>query len=209
MFGRKDIGRMEFEMFEVLDMTLSFTEEELSELRLEILSKYPIELAHLADREPSPVPVVVKTPRSRSPDSGDLPRRKKAKFIVREEDESDYESDCDSDGSYHKLGLDDSPVYPSPPPLSISSSSSSSTSSAITPPESRSVQLVRSRASMNLRAGFNSISSSYSPQPLFSPTIEVPMVEPGVTVESFTKSSVACWQLLQWFKGSPWAGARR
>lgn len=133
--------------------------------------------------------------------------RKKAKFIVEEEDESDGESE--SDELCYESGLEDSPAYPSPPPLSSSASSSSSACSAATPPERHPVTLVRSRASANLHAGFNSRSSSYSTQTPFSPTIEVPMVAPGTTLENFTKSSAAGWQLLQWFKASPWTATKR
>ena len=47
IFGRRDIGKMEFEMFEVLGMRLSVTQEELRQLCLEILAEYTTELAHL------------------------------------------------------------------------------------------------------------------------------------------------------------------
>lgn len=200
---------MELEMFEVLDMRLSFTQEELKQLRLEILAAYAVELAHLAAPKPRLTPTKPKTPRSRSPDSGDLPRRKKAKFIVEEEDESDdeLESDFESDGTYYRSRLEDSPVYLTPPQLSSSVCSSSSTTSTLTPPERRAVKLLRSRASANLHTGFDSRSYSYSPA--FSPTIEVPMVGSDTTVENFTKSSAAGWQLLQWFKSSPWTAAKR
>lgn len=211
MFGRRDIGTMEFQMFQVLDMKLSFTEKELKELRLDILGAYETELAHLADPKPPPAPITVKTPRSRSPDLGDLPSRKRAKFIVEEDDESDSEpeGDFEPDRLYYESELEDPSGYLSPPQLS-SSISSSSTSSAVTPPESlHPVKLTRSHASANLYAGLKSRFTSYSPQSWFSPTIEVPMVEPGTAVENFTKSSAVGWQLLQWFKPSPWATTRR
>lgn len=198
-------------MFEVLDMTLSFTEEELKLLRLEILAAYPTELAYLANPRPRPVYTNSKTPRSRSPDSGDLPRRKKAKFIVEEEDESDGESESDfePDEFFYQSGLEGSPTYSSPSQLSCSASSSSSTSSAVTPPERQHpVALVRSRASVNLHTGLNSRPSSYWSQTQFSPTIEVPLVDPDTSLENFAKSSAAGWQLLQWFKSSPWIAAK-
>ena len=198
-------------MFEILEMRLSFTQEELRQLRLEVLAAYPTELAHPAHSKPCPTSPKSKTPRSRSPDAEDLPRRKRAKFIVEEEDdESDRESDFESDESYYKSELEDSYVYPSPPPLSSSASSTTpSTSSIVTPLEESSVKLLRSRATADLRAGFNSRSSSYSPQTPFSPTIEVPMVDPHTTVGNFAKSSATGWQLLQWFRSSPWTAARR
>jgi hypothetical protein len=200
---------MELEMFEVLDMKLSFNEEELKQLRLEILAAYATELAHLAVPKPRTTPTKSKTPRSRSPDSGDLPRRKRAKFIVEEEDESDDESEIDleSEDLYYESRLEDSPVCLSPPPLSSSVCSSSSTTSTVTPPERRPVKLLRSRASASLYTGFNARSHTYSS--LFSPTIEVPIVDPGTTVENFTKSSAAGWHLLQWFKSSQWSAAQR
>lgn len=193
-------------------MKLSFTEEELKQLRLEILDVYATELAYLVTPRPDPACTKSKTPRSRSPDSGDLPRRKKTKFIVEEEeeDESDGESESgfESDELYRNSGLENSPAFPSPSECSTSVSSSSSASSAITPPERHPVRLVRSRACMNLRAGFHSRPYLRSPQTQFSPTIEVPMVDPGATLENFTKSSAAGWQLLQWFKASPWTGTK-
>jgi len=199
------------QMFEILDMRLSFTQEELRQLRLEILAAYSTELAYLTRPKSHSTPPKSKTPRSRSPDTGDLPQRKRAKFIVEEDDESDRESESDfePEESYYKSELEDSYVYPSPPPLSSSASSSSSTSSVVTPPEEPSVKLVRPHAAVDLYTGFNSRSSSYSPQNPFSPTIEVPMVDSHTTMESFTKSSATGWQLLQWFKSSPWTAARR
>lgn len=209
IFGTRDIRRMELEMFGVLDMSLSFTEEELEGIRHDIVGAYVHELAHLADPAPHPIPTKIKTPRSRSPDSEDLPQRKRAKFIVEEEDDSDdeFESDFECDGLFYGGGLEDSPVYLSPPPLSGSVCSTSSTSSSVTPPERHTVGLVRARASMNLRAGFNPQTSPCSPTQ-FSPTIEVPMLDPNTTVENFGKSSAAGWQLLQWFKSSQWAAQR-
>lgn len=210
IFGRRDIGKMEFQMFEILDMKLSFTQDELKQLRLEILAAHPTELAFLTRPKPSPTPSKSKNSRPCSPTTEDVPKRKKAKFIVEEDDESDRESDSDfeSDESYYKSELEDSYVYPSPPQLSSSPSSSSSASSIITPPEECSVKLVRSRAAVNLRAGFNSKPPLYSPESPFSPTIEVPMIDPHTTVENFTKSSAAGWQVFQWFKPSPWAAVR-
>ena len=210
IFGRRDIGKMEFDVFEILDMKLSFTQDELRELRLDILAEYPTELAHLVDPKPLSTPTKSKIPRSRSPDSEDFETRKRTKFIVEEEEESESESESDfeSDDLYYDSELQDSYVYPSPPQLSSSASSSSSSSSAVTPPEQHSVRLVRSRAAVNLRAGF-STRSSYSPQSPFSPTIEVPMVDPDTTVEDFTKSSATGWQLLQWFRSPPWTAANR
>ena len=198
-------------MFEILDMKLSFTQEELRQLCLEILAAYPTELAHLTHPKPSPTSPKSKTPRSRSPDAGDLPKRKKARFIVEDDDESDRESESDfeSDEPYFKSELEESYVYPSPPQLSRSPSSSSSTSSVITPPGESSVKLVRSRATADLHAGFSSRTSSYSPHTPFSPTVEVPIVDPHTTMENFTKSSATGWQFLQWFKSSPWTVARR
>lgn len=197
---------MEFQMFEVLDMSLSFTQDELKHLRLEILAVHAAELAYLVNPRQRLSCTKSKPLRPRSPDSGDFPQRKKAKFIV-EEDESDGESE--SDELYYESGLEDSPAcYPSPSQLSSSASSSSSTSSAVTPPERHPVTLVRSRASVNLYAGFNSRLSSHSPQTPFSPTIEVPMVDPNTTLENFTKSSAAGWQLIQWFKSSPWVAVK-
>ncbi|KAF9651710.1 hypothetical protein BDM02DRAFT_3184226 [Thelephora ganbajun] len=206
-FGRRDIGKMEFQMFEVLDMRLSFTQDELRQLRLDILAAYTTELAYLANQKPHPTPVKSKTPRSRSPDTTDLHKRKKAKFIIEEDDESDRESE--SDEPYYKSELEGSYVFPSPPQLSSSASSTSSTASVVTPPEECSVKLVRSRATVDLCAGFNSRSPSHSLQTSFSPTIEVPMVDPHTTMENFTKSSATGWQLLQWFKSSPWTAAKR
>ena len=199
---------MEFQMFEILDMKLSLTEEELKQLRVEILAAYPTELAYLSRPKPPQTPPVSKNSRSRSPDAGGLPKRKRAKFIVEEDEESDPESDSDfeSDESYYRSELEDSYIYPSPPQLSSSASSSSSTSSIITPPEKPSIKLVRSRATANLRAGFKLKSSPYSPRIPFSPTIEVPMLDPYAGVG---KSSAAGWQFLQWVKSSPWASARR
>jgi len=199
---------MEFQMFEILDMRLSLTEEELKELRLEILAAYPTELAYLTRPKPPQTPAESKNSRSRSPDVGDLPQRKRAKFIVEEDDESDRESDSDfeSDESYYRSELEDSYIYPSPPQLSSSASSSSSTSSIITPPVKPSIKLVRSRATANLRAEFKSKPSSYSPRIPFSPTIEVPMLDPYTAVG---KPSAAGWQFLQWVKSSPWTSARR
>jgi hypothetical protein len=210
IFGRRDIGKMESQMFDVLDMKLSFTQDDLKQLRLEILAAYATELAHLARPEPLTSPKS-KNLRPRSPDAGDLPKRKKAKFIVEEDEESDRESDSEfeADESYYKSELEDSYIYPSPPQLSSSASSSSSTSSVITPPGECSVKLVRSRATVNLSAGFDSRSSSRSPQTPFSPTIQVPIVDPHTTVENFTKSSAAGWQLLQWFKERGKAANRR
>jgi len=199
-------------MFEILDMRLSFTEEELRQLRLEILATYTTELAYLA--RPKPTSPKSKNHRSRSPDARDLPKRKKAKFIVEEDDESDRESESESESDFevdephYKSELEESYVYPSPPQLSTSSSSSLA-SSAATPPEGPSVKLVRSRATADLYTGFNSRSSSYSPQTPFSPTIQVPMVDPHTTMENFVKSSATGWQLLQWFKSSPWIAAKR
>lgn len=198
---------MELQMFEILDMRLSFTQDELKQLRLEILAENATELAFLIRSKPCPTSSKSKNPRSRSPDAGDLPKRKKAKFIVEEDDESDRESEPED--LYYKSDLEESYIYPSPPQLSSSVSSSSSTSSVDTPPEEPSAKLVRSRASVDLYAGFKSRSSLYSPQDPFSPTIQVPMVDSHITMENFTKSSVPGWQLLQWFKSSPWATARR
>lgn len=206
-FGRRDIGKMELQMFEILEMRLSFTQEELRQLCLEILAANVTELAFLTRPKPCPTSPKSKNSRSRSPDAGDLPKRKKAKFIVEEDDESDRESEPDE--LYYKSDLEDSYIYPSPPQLSSSVSSASSTSSADTPPEEPSVKLARSRASVDLYTGFNSRSSSYSPQTPFSPTIEVPMVDSHITMENFTKSSAPGWQLLQWFKSSPWATTKR
>lgn len=203
---------MELQMFEILDMSLSFTQDELRELSLEIIAVYPTELAYLTHPKPSPTSSKSKNPRPRSPDAGDLPKRKKAKFLVEEDDESDRESesDFDSDGPYYKSELEDSYLFPSPPQLSSSASTSSSTSSIVTPPEGCSVKLVRSRATVDLYAGFKSEPSSYSLQTPFSPTIEVPMVDHHTTMESFTKSSATGWHLLQWFKSSsPWTAGRR
>lgn len=190
-------------------MKLSFTQDELKELRLEMLAEYTTELAYLAGPRSSSTPAKPKTPRSRSPDPGDFERRKKAKFIVEEEEESDSESEFED--LYYESELEDSLVYPSPPQLSssASSSSSSTTTSTVTRQERYSATLVRSRACTNLRAGFDSRASSHSPQTPFSPTIEVPIVDPNTTLENFTKTSAAGWQLLQWFKSSPWVAARR
>jgi len=199
---------MEFQMFEILDMRLSLTEEELKQLRLEILAAYPTELAHLSRPKPPHTPPESKNSRPRSPDVGDLPKRKRAKFVVEDDEESDgeYGSDFESDESYYRSELEDSYIYPSPPQLSSSASSSSSTSSIITPPDKPSMKLVRSRATANLRAGFKLGSSPYSPRIPFSPTIEVPMLDPYAAVG---KSSAAGWQFLQWVKSSPWTSARR
>lgn len=189
-------------------MRLSFTEEELKQLRLEILAEYTTELAYLLRQEPRSAPPEPKNPRLRSPDTTGLPKRKKAKFIVEEdEDESDHESESgfESDHSYFKSELEDSYVYPSPPQLCRSASSSSSTSSVITPPEDRSVKLVRTRATADLHAGFNSRTSSYSP---FSPTIQVPMVDAHTDMH-FTKSSATGWQLFQWVRSSSLAALGR
>jgi len=195
-------------MFEILDMRLSLTQEELGQLRLDILATYKTELAYLTRPKPPLTPPESKNSRARSPDVGDLPKRKRAKFVVEEDDESDRGSDYDfgSDEPYYKSELEDSYIYPSPPQLSSSPSSSSSTSSIITPPEKSSAKLVRSRATANLFAGFSSRSSPYSPRIPFSPTIEVPMLDPHTTVG---KSSAAGWQFLQWVKSSPWTAARR
>lgn len=192
-------------MFEILDMSLSFTQDELKQLRLEILAAYKIELAHLARPKPPLTPPEFKNPRPRSPDMGDLPRRKKARFTVEEDEESDQDSDSDfeSDPCYFKSELEESYVYPSPPHLSSSPSSSSSIASVITPPDNRPAKLVRSRATVDLHAGFSSRSSSYSP---FSPTIEVPMVDLRATKG---KSSAAGWQVFQWVRSSSWTALKR
>ena len=191
-------------MFEILDMRLSFTQEELKQLCLEILAAHPTELAPLVQPKQSSASPKSKNPRSRSPDMGRLPKRKRTKFIVEEDSESDRESEFDSDELCYKSELEDSYVYPSPPQLSSSASSLSSASSIITPPEEPPVKLARTRATVDLYAGFNSRQSSYSPRTPFSPTVEVPMVG-----THFTKSSAHGWQLLQWFKPSPRTAARR
>jgi hypothetical protein len=202
---------MELQMFEILDMRLSFTQEELKQLRLDILAAHATELAYLVQPKPSSTSPRLKNSRSRSPDMRDSPKRRKTKFIVEEDDESDPESESefDLDESYYNSELEDSYVYPSPPQLSSSASSSSSTSSIITPPEGPSVKLVRSRATADLYAGFNSRQSSYSPRTPFSPTVEVPMVDVHTTMSNFTKPSAVGWRLPQWFKSSPWTTARR
>jgi len=197
-------------MFEILDMKLSFAEEELKKLCLEILPAHATELAYLAQPKPSHTPPRSKNSRSRSPDMADSRKRRRAKFTV-DEDESDNESESEFelDESYYKSELEDSYIYPSPPQLSSSVSSSSSTSSVITPPEESSSKLVRSRAAMDLYAGFNSRQPSYSPRTLFSPTIEVPMVDAHTTVVNFTKSSATGWRFPQWLRSSPWTAAKR
>lgn len=195
-------------MFEILDMKLSFTEEDLKQLCLEVLPVHPTKLACPAQPKPSYTSPRLKNSRSRSPDMADSRKRRRAKFIV-EEDESDNESEFELDGSYYKSELEDSYIYPSPPQLSRSVSSSSATSSVITPPEESSSKLVRSRAAMDLYAGFNSRQSCYSPRTLFSPTIEVPMVDAHATVGNFTKSSATGWRFSQWLRSSPWTAAKR
>ena len=203
-------------MFEILDMKLSFTQEELRQLCLEVLAAHPIELAYLTQPKPSFASPKSKKSRSRSPDMEVLPKRRKTKFIVEEDDESDRESESgsesefDPDESYYRTELEDSYIYPSPPQLSSSASSSSSTTSVITPPEKSSVKkLVRSRATVDLYAGFKSRGPSYSPRTLFSPTVEVPMVDVRTTMEDFAKSPATGWQLIHWLKSSPWTAARR
>lgn len=197
-------------MFEILDMKLSFTEEDLKQLCLEIFPVHPIELACPAQPKPSHASPRLKNSRSRSPDMADSRKRRRAKFIV-EEDESgnESESEFELDESHYKSELGDSYIYPSPPHLSRSVSSSSSTSSVITPPEEPSSKLVRSRAAVDLYAGFNSRQSSYSPRTLFSPTVEVPMVDAHIAVENFRKSSATGWRFSQWLKSSPWTAAKR
>lgn len=88
---------MEFQMFEVLGMRLSITQEELKQLCLEILAEYTTELMHLPHPK-HPSPSRIKEPHSRSPDVGDLPKQKNPKFAVPEGgDESDCWTYFDSD----------------------------------------------------------------------------------------------------------------
>ena len=201
---------MESQMFEILDMKLSFTQDQLKELCFEVVAAYPTnpELAYVARPKSIPVSPGSKNARSRSPDAEDLPKRKKAKFLVEEDEESDDEakSDFEDDETYLKSELEDSYVYPSPPQLS---SSPSSSSSVVTPPEEPSVKLVRSRAAVDLRVGFKTGSPSYSPLSPFSPTIEVPMVNSPTAMKDFAQSTGTGWQLFHWIKSSPWVAATR
>jgi len=88
---------MEFQMFEVLGMRLSVTQEELRQLCLEIIAEYTTELAHLA--------------------------RPKFRQIHRSAPEGDKESDRGSDPDFEsdksccKPEGEDSYIYPLAPLL--------------------------------------------------------------------------------------------